>query len=819
MWTELIYRTLVLTNIVTTGDLWFERQATSSNTMIYARDEIELWQGARERTLVTQIAVDTNVTFYTNADWSWSGNDGSDTWVYSEWQPATTNWLKLTNNFELSILSTNTWSFTNENTTEVTVPEIIDVFKWQTNGTNRQQFIQGAYTNVNVSGFDVVDDIDFTQFNGDYVFAVRSNLSDNISGLFAISNVYYGGPLFPDAWLQGFDADFMFTADIYTNAVNYLAIYDVPGWITKDPLASSDFGYIYRGSGAVLGILGGNDYIWKPRLDPIHPRSEWFEDAGPYKSQTTDAGDFVFSNEIPGKRRSLYSFDVDMERNTIDGIISFRKFELITDAASNIFDADIYVDYTLATNGSFTNLTAVPTLNITQVVGRLNIDFPEGDDWKTNTLIQTTNYTTRYMMLNYADWTHTARSGATPARHFWESPVDGDVNTDDGTPATPPPTWVVYTNNVYFGIGYATSAVIDDATSWSLATNRALANAGLGTSESMTDFAGIFEITSNGVIRLTYGAQTQVGADYIYQALFCSKQTKGNVTGLNTNIDKTVSFWFATGDPELIDEAAGVESNQFVFDAYGTGYLENRFNRGGANYDIAFSNSFLSPAIGPLTAPSPWCDRPLGVGGGGIAHESYRGHCSDALQLDQEWQFTNANHFVYFGRGTTWADAQARATNNLLTADRDDDLPLVGTYGEYSLNETAFTSNYYEARPEWRTVYMVHTNSDEVTGTADSYVVVGRYDRDEQTSGTNAVFDANDTSLIDTNLLQSISVGLSNVSGVYTSAVLGVGFSDDSFPVWCDQPLFETPKKTKGYQGTNGDNVLKWDFQYCTNSI
>lgn len=824
MWQELIYRTLILTNIVTTGDLWFDRD----DRTILARDELELWQGARERTLVTQTAVDTNTVSYTNAVWTWTADDGTDTWTYSEWHPATTNWMKYTNTYKMGSMDTETWSFTNENTTVVAVPETLDVYKWQLPGTNRQQFIQGAWTNVTVSGFDnSAGDVDFTEFNGDYVFSSRTNLVDpDGDGLTLIDSKLFGGPEWPDSQEEGDFFQHGYLVDVYTNDSYFLAIYDVPGWLTEPTGAGLvDYGYIYRGSGAVLGELDWEDNaIYKPRLDPIQGTNEWFETPGPYKQpdKERDHGVVSVSGEIPGMRRGLYSFDVDMRRNAIDDIISQRKFKLITTACRSIFDNNIYVDHAAATNGGFIQSETIPELVLTNVIDRLSIDFPLTDDYLTNTLVQTTNYTTRYMMFNYAKWSHTDRPGASKL-HNWESPYRGSVKSNDGTPATPTPAWATWSTNVFYGIGYSTSATLDDASSWSTAKTRAEANAGYGDSETMTDFSGRFDVRTDGIIRLTYGAQAEAGTNYQYTAIFCSKQGQSEVSGLNENIDKNISFWYVVGDNEYIDEAGGVELG-FAYDDYSTGYVEDRFNKGGGDtYDIGYVAAYTSAVYGLHTIPSPWVGQPTGVTAG-VRHEAYRGHCVDTLQMDQLWNDTNSNYFVFLGRGTTWADAQFRAPFNQTTATRDDGLPVAGTYGKWDLDVSFFTSNYFESVGEWRTAYMVHTNSDEVAGNSDGYVVVGKYDNGGLATGAQRAFDSNDTAMTDTNDMQRFSTNQAIVTGIATSAWLAVGFTNDvytSFPEWCDEPPANVAdfERSKGYQGTNGDMILKWDFIYCTNSI
>lgn len=815
-----------MAGLATQGDLWFERNG-GTNNIILAVDEIELWQGARERVLVSQKSVTTNTTAYTNHVWDWSLDDPSGkTWTDSRYDG--TNWINTTNTYKLGVLGTNVWYVTNNNPTEITLPETVDYFRWEQ--TNAQKFIQGAWSNITFSGFD---DPAFSNLNGTYTFDFRKNVIGEYD-----TGGYFVDPRAADSFfLGGGDTPYGFMMDGYTNGTQEFSIHDILGWLPISEVVANrqyDKGYAYRGNGAMFTGSGGNDKL-KLRGDPVLGQvefgqfSEYFNPGG----GNHDIANVTVGDLIPNMTRDLPTFDVDFRKNAIDGIISFKKFIKITDAGRGIYDSKgLYVDHTLATGTEFVGYTNIPVLVATQVWDRLGIDYPMDDTWQTNTIVLATNYAERYLAFNYAEWSHTRRTDNTDT-HQWTSPYP---TNGVHAPTAINGQWDTgFTNGVLqYGVGLSTSAVMDDATSWDLAKTRAEANS--ANASSGIAFGGWLQTYDRASphSRLTFGDQATQSTNYIYTARFLTKQAKTKASGMDTGIDdKSIGFWFVVASPN-----AEIPTVNSVYDAYESGYTSNTYNQaGGSNYLAGASASVTSDVLGLLTIPTPWTDQPMGVG---INNETIRGYVTEGdgdangIQADIAWTpASNVNYYVYNGRGSTWDQAKSRASGNLIAALNTKDLPsspdfndygqtpVCGTYGVSSAGVTGFTTNYLQAKAEWDEVYLITTNYNEMSGETDGYLLIEDYNRNEAT--TNTTFDANGTLLTDITSIQRFSTNSPIVSGVATSGWITTGFSATNLPAWTDEPAYNN-KSAKGFQRKLGsadaeDMVLKWDFIYCTNSL
>jgi len=162
------------------------------------------------------------------------------------------------------------------------------------------------------------------------------------------------------------------------------------------------------------------------------------------------------------------------------------------------------------------------------------------------------------------------------------------------------------------------------------------------------------------------------------------------------------------------------------------------------------------------------------------------------------------NYWVWTGNSAdSWADAKTACEGAFPIKYTSAMRPLQGTTG--TKGPGGWVATAYAAKGQ-----MIVAGSTQMEHTVDFYYRTQTYGTNVF---TNAVFSDLATGLQD-GLFKRLETS-SAAWGAVTSSVVG---STDFPATWCDEPT-ESASKSLGWEIEKEDAVLKWSFQYCTNSL
>jgi len=175
---------------------------------------------------------------------------------------------------------------------------------------------------------------------------------------------------------------------------------------------------------------------------------------------------------------------------------------------------------------------------------------------------------------------------------------------------------------------------------------------------------------------------------------------------------------------------------------------------------------------------------------------------------------STTNHYVWQGQSTSsWADAIAIATTNIIFAAISNEPPWMGTTGVRASSNNWIATAYARTSVlglETNIIKGLHT---DITNAVDYYNNAGSFFTNN-VNFTNTVFDNNGETVSNTFMIRFDQLTIN--SNAFVTSNLAIGTTN--IPVWCDEPFVGT-NTAKGFMVTNQDFVIKWNFLYCTNAL